>query len=195
MTKAPRQKQTWPKELSEPLLLERKNIAPEKFKDQLFNDIEARIAVIARHLRCGAPITFDIEWFTLLRRVCEHWDIPAFQDAPLKKRGPGTKWSARQYCELYADVQVVRKAVSSDAAACAHIAKNPKRFGFRYSRMGKRDDSRKLAATLRRQYAAAKKLVEKDGLFRLLNLGIGGLLNQGVDTAQLAIARYAFERN
>jgi hypothetical protein len=96
---------------------------------------------------------------------------------------------------LYADVQVVRKTVSSDAAACAHIAKNPKRFGFRYSRMGKRDDSRKLAATLRRQYAAAKNLVEKDGLFRLLNLGIGGLLNQGVDTAQLAIARYAFERN
>jgi hypothetical protein len=138
----------------------------------------------------------DYQWLMFLMRLCEHWEIPAFEITTTKPKGPGRskKWTDKQNYELFADVNaLVERRGMSENAACHHIARNPRMFKSRYDVAPKRGRQAKDAGrTLHRQYERVKRQIQDDSLFRLRHFSRPfESIEYGPELIKEAIRRYA----
>ncbi len=196
----------WPLELRKPIIVEeiRKGISPHQRNKHIETEItieiiserERRLEIIADFLDRRYP-TNDEEWLRLLIALCRFWDIPAFQIAMVRPRGPGaTKiWIEQKHCELFADVQSVVANGLSETAACKFIASNSKQYGLRYS-LPKHASVEKWRKTLNRQYVTAKRKIINDHTFRRLFFSddTGTDVQYGPEFIARAIIQYAYAR-
>jgi hypothetical protein len=177
------------------LLTESESLLKERLIKNYRAEIERRVKLVLAFFQISWPQN-NTDWLRFVMKLCEHWDIPGFQLATAPERGPGAdkKWTDKRNCELFADVSSLVRRGMSESAACAHIAKNPKKFNNRYGvkRKGARkgdDDSE----TLRRQYVRVKAQIQTDALFRLAYFGepFGAVPKYDSDLIEEAIGRYA----
>ena len=173
----------------------------QAFRDEFAKEVFARMDVLAQFFGYPELPESNEDWRSLLWRLCEHWNIPAFQIVESRPRGPGAGkvWTDEKQCQLFADVQsLVARSQLSENAACKYIAKNPTRFEGRYRRP-KQSNQDAWAKTLHRQFLASKKRAKEDFGFRMVYFGKGlGLLRPIPEWPELigvAIERYAVARN
>jgi hypothetical protein len=199
----------WPDQLKKPIVFE--DLVPgmlsdparaheEAVRERLSHEINRRIDILAQFF--GFPFLPDTseEWILLLRLLCQHWEIPAFNTVGTKPRGPGAGklWTDVKHCELFADVQsLVAGSNMTEHAACRHIAGNRPRFARRYPKPATSSVDA-WTKTLHRQFITAKRKARSDFAFRMFYFGEGqGLLRPIPDWSrlvELAIARYAAAR-
>jgi hypothetical protein len=196
----------WPLELRTPIVVEeiKKGIPPQQRMKHLQTEItiaiyserERRLETIADFLNRPYP-TNDEEWLRLLIALCRFWEIPAFDIAMVKPRGPGATriWTDQKHCQLFADVQSVVAKGLSETAACRFIASNSKQFGFRYN-LPKRATVDGWKKTLNRQYVTAKNKITSNQTFRTLYFSddTGTDVPYGPEFIARAIKQYAYAR-
>lgn len=110
----------------------------------------------------------EYDWTNLVSALCECLDIPALRIVTANGRRPGAKrkWTDKQYCMLFADVQsLVSSRSMSESAACAHIARNGKAFESRYLQPN-RSSKEGWKKTLHRQFLNAKREIRNNPVFR-----------------------------
>jgi hypothetical protein len=179
--------------------------ARQRLTRNYLDEIRRRTELILAFFKIGWPES-DAQWLSLLMKVCDHWEIPAYRIEPVASRGRGASksWTDQRNCELFADVNALVARGMSEYSACQHIAKNPQLFKNRYKvkpkpgRKAKNDGS-----TLHRQYERVKKQIQTDALFRLrqfcppmpigavpVALGLLSAPDYGPDLITEAIRRY-----
>jgi hypothetical protein len=158
-------------------------------------EVRRRTEIILRFLDVDWPRNDD-QWLLFLMRLCEHWEIPAFEITTTTPKGPGRskKWTDKQNCELFADVNaLVERRGMSENSACEYIARNPKMFNSRYNVAPKRQRQAKDAGrTLHRQYERVKAQIQNDPLFRVRHFSRPfESIEYGPELVKEAVRRYA----
>jgi hypothetical protein len=129
--------------------------ATERISEAFMSEVERRVRIMAGFLDVfdegPALPQSKSEWLRFVFHLCKYWHIPAFEE-PSKKRGAKQKWTGKKREELFDDVMsLVKKSGMTESAACAHIAKNPRKFGQKYPTN---------ARTVRREFLRAKREFE-----------------------------------
>jgi hypothetical protein len=107
------------------LLFENQESRPEATRRLIRNylaEIRRRAELMLGFLGLDWPKT-DAQWLNFVMKLCQHWDIPAFQVTQAPSRGPGAgkKWTDQKNCELFADVnELVRRRKFSARSAGSH---------------------------------------------------------------------------
>ena len=169
----------WPADLKKPLNLQRSR-GDDDFVTEYVIECHRRIRLLfdffGLHAKHGG-------WEHLIVLLCNYWDIPGFKLSGLR-RGAPKRWTDTKNCELFADVMaLVLKSHISAHGACGYIFKHSAKYGGRYSNIKSK--------TLYRQFLRAKKLIESDGIFRLVHFG-GGLAptEYGPEFIKVAIKKH-----
>ncbi|WP_322868289.1 hypothetical protein U7859_02235 [Bradyrhizobium ottawaense] len=178
----------WPTELKNPISLDNlqrtisRQQTPKNFSIDLLNAIaeeryrriEALAAFLSRYdfgdlgptVSRQFPSDED-DWTNLVSALCECLDIPALRIVTANGQRPGAKrkWTDKQYCMLFADVQSLVSRGMSASAACAHIARNGQLFESRYLRPN-RSSKEGWKKTLHRQFLNAQREIRDNPAFR-----------------------------
>lgn len=194
----------WPAELRKPMTL--RDLAPiasnlGKEITPQYDDLVRKNYVTECARRFGVMLEFFgvnksdeiglLKW--LIVRLCNHWNIPAFQvvDRPARSSAKQKIWTDEKSCQLFADVMALVPRLSENAA-CVYIAKNSTKYRKRYDNLN--------AKTLHRQFLYAKSQIVHDPVFRLMFFSAGGPFEKikvpeyGRDLIAMAVERYAITR-
>jgi hypothetical protein len=133
------EKPDWIDELKEPFLPHRiadravrglisNEGSAERISAAFIAEVKRRVTIIADFLGMSYLPQTETEWLKLIYYLCRHWHIPAFEEKSPKKRGAKPKWTDKKRLQLIDDVMSLVKKGMTESAACAYIAKNPRKF-------------------------------------------------------------------